>query len=225
MVYIIILLLLTFSDGIYAQYSFEVLLRTEYCNDFLANMDNHFHLVSSKGSDLNVDSIQIKQYVHNVETMSYDSIDLIVTKEYNLFKCRTHGVGTCEISVNINGGIERFKAKVKPLPAVCYFGGVNGSSNDKMKAVPFRVQKGVYTQVECCGFDVRCNIIRYDIIKIPNFGKRVISTNTGGPLELRNQTIVEDAKKGDLYLFRRIMYQCPGNEEVQRGNDIIIEID
>ncbi|MCU0348558.1 MAG: hypothetical protein MUC59_16595, partial [Saprospiraceae bacterium] len=109
-----------------------------------------------------------------------------------------------------------------PIPAVIYFGLSRGGS---LSAAKFKLQKGVYASVECCGFDAKCEVVDYSIIHITHDSRIERAFNKGGRLNEETNELIQVAEPGDIYWFRNIRYRCPGTREPQLAGDISIEIE
>ena len=113
--------------------------------------------------------------------------------------------------------------KVKPLEAVCRLSRYKANAESNIPKGEFKAQMGIAAYVECCGFDARCKMISFEVIRIPANEISSRAINNGGKFEETTLKLIHQAEAGDLYIFRNIYYQCPSTEK-QRSEDMILEI-
>lgn len=156
----------------------------------------------------------------------YDSekkpIEIIGEKGY--FFINPDSIGIVEINIKIADTVETKTLRVRPIQAVGKFGRHTANSDTKIDVGEFKSQIGLVATVEFCGFDAKCNVFGFQVIRISNLNQVERINNKGGRFEEHTREILMKAKSKDIYIFRKIKYKCPGSEGYQRLDDMIFEI-
>lgn len=92
-----------------------------------------------------------------------------------------------------------------------------------MPRAEFKLQDGLSSYADCCGFDARCNISEFEIIRIGSNGVTTKALNKGGQFEETTKSLIQQAAPGDMYIFRNIYHHCLYNERL-RFDDMIFDI-
>ena len=205
------------------QNSEKVIIHTENCNELIAGIDNYISIMAMQDTSLSEEQISAylitpNRYLHEIKP-----IKLQVEKKYGKYFIHPDSVGVVEFHIKLNNDIEIENIKVKPLEAVCRLSRYKANSESKIPKGEFKAQMGIVAYVECCGFDARCKMISFEVIRIPTNEISSRAINNGGEFEETTLKLIHQAETGDLYVFRNIYYQCPSTEK-QRSEDMIIEI-
>ena len=221
-IYLIILLnfFVIFCNG---QNSEKVIINTENCNELIAGIDNYISIIAIQDSSLFEEHTSAYLITPNRYLNETKPIKLQVEKKYGKYFIHPDSVGVAEFHIKLNNDIEIKSIKVNPLEAVCRLSRYKANSESKIPKGEFKAQMGIVAYVECCGFDARCKMISFEVIRIPTNEISARTLNNGGKFEKATLKLIHQAEAGDLYIFRNIYYQCP-NTEKQRSEDMIIEI-
>jgi hypothetical protein len=88
-----------------------------------------------------------------------------------------------------------------------------------------KTQFGLYPQVENYDFDIKCNILNYEILKVANNNVASKASNKGSSFNEDSKEIIKSAASGDLFIFYNINCKCPGGNFPFRLEDVIIKIE
>lgn len=78
--------------------------------------------------------------------------------------------------------------------------------------------------INCCGFDLRCEVVSYSIVRISKDNKVERAENTGARYGSSAQQIVQNAGSGDVYVFSHILAKCPGDTAPRVLKNVVIDI-
>ena len=222
-IYLTILLsiLVQFCNG---QNSDKVIIHTDNCNELIAGINNYISILALQDTFLSVDQISAYLITPNNYFYEKEPVKLEIEKEYGRFLVRPDSVGVVAFHIKLNNSIEIETISVKPLEAVCRISRYSANSESKITIAELKAQLGMIANVECCGFDAKCRMVEFEVIRIPTTKIPSRTLNTGGRFEEATLQLIHQAESGDLYLFRNIYYECP-NSEKQRSEDMILEIE
>ena len=206
------------------QNSEKVFIYTETCNELIAGIDNYISISAMQDSSLSKEQISAFLIPINQHIDEYNLVELNVEKEYGRYLITPDNIGIVKFHIRLNNAIEVYTVKVKPLNAVCRLGGYKANSESKIPKAIFKAQRGIVAHVECCGFDARCEVLSYDVVRIPVNEVSSKSYNLGGEFQEATSNLIKQAESGDLYIFRNIYYRCTTPEK-QRSEDMVIEIE
>ena len=136
---------------------------------------------------------------------------------------RPSRVGDAKIWVS-GGGLERtgFDFRVKRIPdPVLRLGSKKGGN---IKAAEFKAHQGIIPFIEHFDFDARCNIVDFEIVRVPKNDDVRVVKNNGGRYGAEAQSLVNAARIGDVYYFNRVKVRCPGDEHSRVLNGMIFNI-
>ena len=149
---------------------------------------------------------------------------ITLTKTSNgkyITKPRRTGVAKITIS---GGGLQPsiFNYRIKRIPdPIVKVGRKNGGL---INAGEFKVQRGIIPHLEGFDFDARCNIISYEIARVPKNGDAQIQKNNGGAYNNRVKRMVQQATRGDVYYYSSIKCKCPGDQVARNLNGLVFNI-
>ena len=206
------------------QNSEKVIIYTETCNELIAGIDNYISILAMQDSSLSKEQISAFSIPIDEHIGEDNPIELKVEKEYGRYLIRPDSIGIVKFHIRLNTAIVFYNLRVKPLDAVCRLGGYKANSESKIPKAIFKAQKGIVAHVECCGFDARCKMLSYEVIRIPVNEISSKSYNLGGEFQETTSNLIRQAESGDLYIFRNIYYRCTTPEK-QRSEDMIVEIE
>jgi hypothetical protein len=196
-----------------------VAVSTQGCNILYVGIDNRIDIVAQQRKSIQRSQISAFMDIYDHEEKSYQTI----RGKDGHFLLKPDSTGILTLIVNTASGNYEKKFHVRPIEAVVMFGGIKKSG--KMSLGRFKAQGGVIPVIECCGFDARCDMVEFEVLKINAKGIVFRGKNKGGAFDENIRPIINSAQVGDLYWFRTPLYRCPGSKELQEGQDIAIEIE
>lgn len=207
-----------FSNTLLAQQQVKSLIavRPGY---FIAKLDNSFEVVAQQEYPVTLDQLHAYIQVFNQERRP------IAIKQWkNSFVIRPDTVGIVEIDVALKDTVETKRIRVKPIKAVGRLGNYTANQNIKIGIGAFKAQEGIKAVIENYDIDAYCKVYGFEVIRVSKWDEVERSVNTGARFNGATRAIINHASTGDLFIFRRIMYRCPGSEEIQRLEDMTFEI-
>ena len=75
----------------------------------------------------------------------------------------------------------------------------------------FKAQGGVAAVITCCGFEAKCDVVSYQVLRLAADGSMSRAFNKGIRFEGEASALVMAARPGDTYLFFDIQARCPGD--------------
>lgn len=132
---------------------------------------------------------------------------------------------TEDCRVNVTGGglsdsrIFRVKRIPDPSPVLSEL-----TLPEQMDADKFKSQGGVILMLKDFDFDARCDMLSFEVLRIAPDGARESVTNEGGRFREAARALVDKAEPGDIFLFRNIRGQYPGDAEVRNLQGFSVEI-
>lgn len=197
----------------------EIAINTAGNPRILAGIENLIVIVAQQAKPVYRNQISLRFEHLNPDSSSR----AVLTGDKGHFKIWVDTTGILILSIKTDQGIVEKKLRCVPLDAVSYFGGLNKSG--KMSNGQFKAQSGIMAIVECCGFDARCEVIDYEILKFNARSMVFRGSNTGGAFDASIRPIINRAQPGDIYWFRNIRYRCPGSVQPSFAQDIAVEIE
>ncbi len=196
----------------------QVAISTRECNYLYQGVNNPVTIVARQNQ-----AVQANQITAEIDTYDSDEVFYAQIKgENGEFLINPKQDGRLTLKVKTQDGVWVKKFHVRPIEATPRIGGVN---NGKLGIGAFKAQAGVIPVLECCGFDARCDIVEYSIIKISKDGVVQRAKNMGGRFNDSIRPLIDSAQPGDIYWFRKILCRCPGNIAEHETSDIAIDIE
>jgi hypothetical protein len=197
------------------------MLRTEHNNKLILGADNYFSILGMQEHPISEDQVSAFLCTPYQFLNKKEPIPIQITRKYGQFKIHPDSLGWVEFRVEINGKIEKISADIEPLKAICKVGNkVNGT----LSIHQFTAQGGVIAYLDLDGYNARCVVTKFELLRVGVDGSVLRVENKGGHFEEQAQRIIKKAVVGDLYIFRNIQYYCP-QTEVQEAVAIFIEIE
>ena len=215
---ILTLLLGPFSNTLLAQKQAKSLIavRSGY---FIAKLDNSFEVVAQQEHPVTLDQLQAYIQVFNQERRP------VAIKQWkNSFVIRPDTVGIVEIDIALKDTVETKRIRIRPIKAVGRLGNYTANQNIKIGIGAFKAQEGIKAVIENYDIDAYCKVYGFEVLRVSKWDEVERSVNTGARFSGATRAIINHASAGDLFIFRRIMYRCPGSEEIQRLEDMTFEI-
>lgn len=132
---------------------------------------------------------------------------------------------TGRVSITVSGGgLEptNFEYRVKKIPDPAIRLGRKGQEG--MSPNEFKAQQGLVALLENFDFDARCNVVSYEITRVPQKGDAEIITNKGGRYSSTAKNLINKATFGDTFFFDQVKVKCPGDEVTRKINGLSIKI-
>jgi hypothetical protein len=186
----------------------------------IAKVDNPIRIVVQQS-----EPVSIKQLNATIQAYNSAKVPIEIALGSGYFIIRPDTIGIVELNITIGDTIETKTLRVRPMEAVGRLGRHGANTDKKIGIGEFKAQMGIIANVECCGFDAKCQVLGYQILRISNRNQSDRTVNKGGRFEENTRKLVMKAESGDIYIFRQIKYKCPGSENPQRLEDMIFEIE
>lgn len=114
-----------------------------------------------------------------------------------------------------------FRAKRLPDPIAR----LGNNSSGKMSSGEFRAQQGVIAIYKNLDFDVRCQVMGFEISCYrPEVGGWIKQNNTGGRYNKETSALVAQAATRQVYTFTKVEAKCPGDAVPRLINPMVFEI-
>ena len=217
----LILLILLIPIAIFAQKSKKVLI--EFTDGNLrVGIDNYMTIVAQQDKPVSID--QVKAYLYTMHHFYYENTEpypQVIEEKYGQFMINPDSLGAIEIHVELESGVEIIHVRAKPLTVICSVGSIE--HNESVTSSRMKSQEGIIASVSCCGLYAQCKVLDFEILRISKKNRVKRSYNKGSRFEETSLKLLQKAKVGDAYIFRKIRHRCPGNDEPP-FDDIMVEI-
>lgn len=220
-IWMIILFMSSLIDC-YSQRHTDIIIHTKHCNKLIAGLDNFISILprsNVKGKIGDVTAFLSTEYNYYYEK---EPIKLEVKKQENGFKIRPDSVGMVVFRIKLGDHIIEKQVRAKPITATPRLAKYKANSNIKISANELKFQEGIYVIAHCSHF--RCLITDFELVRVSFDTPSSKITNKGGRFEETTIDLLNQAKSGDLYIFRNINYSSPGTTRIQRTEDMVFEI-
>lgn len=203
-----------------AQNSTKVLFQPHSdCSGFINRIDNYIEIVAQQENPITIDDVSATFQSYNGYIGPF-----AIKGDSGNFYVHPDSIGLIVISIKTNSGIQTQQFYVKNIPAVGYLSGYRANSDKKIGVGEMKAQSGLSAVIVCCGFDAKCKMIGFEIIRITRDGFAQKALNKGERFEESAQKIIRQTESGDIYVFRKIKYSCPGMEAPSTLDDMTFEI-
>lgn len=98
------------------------------------------------------------------------------------------------------------------------------SSGGAMSSGEFKAQHGLFAILENFDFDAKCEIVGFQLVRVPRRQDPMIAANRGGPYGAEAKGIIDQAKAGDTYFFEDVKAKCPGDASGRTINQLVFKI-
>ena len=185
----------------------------------IANIDNPIRIVAQQNT-----AVSISQLTATLQGSDSGEEPIAIVERAGHFIINPKKTGRVKINIRVGDTVETKTLQVRPIEALGRLGRHKANSDEKISVGEFKVQSGIMANIECCGFDAKCQVLGFKAIRISNRNQAERATNTGGRFGETTKKMILKAEPGDTYIFRQIRYRCPGSERPQRLHDMIFEI-
>lgn len=80
-----------------------------------------------------------------------------------------------------------------------------------MSSGEFKAQGGITPALENFDFDAKCDIVGFQVVRVPKRADAIIAINRGGRYVAEASRVVTKATAGDRFFFENIKCKCPGD--------------
>lgn len=188
---------------------------------FLIGVDNPLDLVYAQ--DEKILKEDISATFENYQTKEKTKLEVFEDRGY--FYIRPHDLGRVTIKVKTKDGLKEKIVNTKLITAVGKLSRYRANHSAKLEKGEFRAQQGIFPAIEGYDIDARCTIIQYEMIRINAKNKVARTINQGGKFESKTRKLITRADSKDVFIFRNILYKCPGDHYERRLGDMIFEIE
>jgi len=115
---------------------------------------------------------------------------------------------------------KEFRTKRIPDPVAK----LSSSQGGSMSSGEFKAQRGLFAVLENFDFDAKCEIVGYQLVRVPRRQDPQPAANRGGSYGAEAKTIVDQAKAGDTYYFEDVKAKCPGDASGRTINQLVFKI-
>lgn len=128
----------------------------------------------------------------------------------------------CYVNVSAPGMSEKREFRVKRIPTPV--AKLSSSIGGVMGAGEFKAQRGLLADLENFDFDARCEILGFQVVRVPRRQDPQIESNKGGGYNAGARSIIDQAKAGDTYYFENVKAKCPGDQAGRDINQLVFKI-
>ena len=147
-----------------------------------------------------------------------------LTKQSNgKYNVKPQRAGEASIVVS-GGGLDptTFKYRVKRIPDPKVH--LSNRKKESMSISEFKAYKGLIPFLEGFDFEARCEVIGFEVSRVPKKGDAEFAKNKGGRYSASTQAIINNAKRGDIFYFDLVKGKCPGDTHGRPLNGFSIRI-
>lgn len=188
-----------------------------------AGVDNYFSVVAQQRGPVSLEQLDACFFPW-MYSEGHPPIPMKIEEKYGWFILHPDSIGQVILPVRLENQIDSVKLRVKPIPVEGYLSRYKGDRDEQIPAGEMRAQQGLFAYVNCCGFDARCKVEEFQVVRIPKNSPARRAFNKGARFEGQALELIHQAAPGDIYLFRKIFYRCPGHSFPQKLRDMIFEV-
>jgi len=126
------------------------------------------------------------------------------------------------VNVSAPGLSEKREFRVKRIPNPV--AKLSSSIGGVMSSGEFKAQRGLIADLENFDFDARCEILGYQLVRVPRRQDPQVEANKGGSYGAQAKGLVDQAKAGDTYYFENVKAKCPGDASGRDINQLVFKI-
>ena len=126
------------------------------------------------------------------------------------------------VNVSAPGLNEKREFRVKRIPDPV--AKLSSSMGGVMNSGEFKAQRGLFAVLENFDFDAKCEILGYQLVRVPRRQDPQVEANKGGSYGAQCKGLVDQAKAGDTYYFENVKAKCPGDASGRDINQLVFKI-
>lgn len=101
---------------------------------------------------------------------------------------------------------------------------LSNSRGGSMGSGEFKAQRGLIAVLENFDFDAKCDILGFQLVRVPRRQDAQIAVNRGGPYGGEARGLIDQAKAGDTFYFEDVKAKCPGDASGREINQLVFKI-
>ncbi|HMQ47236.1 MAG TPA: GldM family protein [Saprospiraceae bacterium] len=183
------------------------------------HLDNAFWVVAQQETP-----VSITQLSATIQIYGGEASPLEIKGSNTLFFIHPDTVGMVEISIDLGDTIEVKRLRVKTMEAKGYLSKHTANQPEPIKSGEFNAQSGIAAILVDYNICASCIVVGYEVIRISSRNEVERTLNIGARFSDESEEIILKATSGDLFIFRKIKYRCPGDRSPQSLDDMIFEI-
>ncbi|HSF89920.1 MAG TPA: GldM family protein, partial [Saprospiraceae bacterium] len=126
------------------------------------------------------------------------------------------------VTVSAPGLSEKREFRVKRIPNPV--AKLSSSMGGVMSSGEFKAQRGLFAVLENFDFDAKCEIMGYQLVRVPRRQDPQMEANKGGGYNAGPKGLVDQAKAGDTFYFENVKAKCPGDASGRDINQLVFKI-
>lgn len=126
------------------------------------------------------------------------------------------------VNVSAPGLSDKKEYRVKRIPDPV--AKLSSSMGGVMNSGEFKAQRGLFAVLENFDFDAKCEIVGYQLVRVPRRQDPQMEPNKGGSYNAGAKGLVDQAKAGDTYYFENVKAKCPGDASGRDINQLVFKI-
>ncbi len=201
---------LLFLNSIDHQTGPVVAIQVDQCNQLYAGVVNPITVLVQQEKAVSLDQIT--------------ATGCTITGKDGHFFVNPKSPGEIKLTIKTAKGDANFKYRVVPVGPVLALLGAQYRDGSQMGNGEFKAQGGMAAMIDCCGFDARCDVVSFTMMRISKDNKVERVENTGARYGSSAQKIVQNAGSGDTYVFSHILAKCPGDTAPRVLKNVVIDI-
>lgn len=126
------------------------------------------------------------------------------------------------VNVSAPGLTEKREFRVKRIPDPV--AKLSSALGGVMASGEFKAQRGLVAVLEGFDFDARCEILGFQVVRVPRRQDPQVEANKGGSYGAQAKGLIDQAKAGDTYYFENVKAKCPGDASGRDINQLVFKI-
>lgn len=187
---------------------------------FIIGLDNPIDIAYPQTKPIELEDISAE--FQHYKTKAKRKLEIL--ERDGQFSIRPDSIGLITISVKTIDGVKSKTLQTKSMVAKGRLSRFGANHEGNVTLGEFKAQFGLMANIEGYDINARCRVLHYEMIRIDNNGSAIRHINLGGKFDETARQIITKAESGDLYIFRKIYYKCPGDDCGKRLNDMTFEI-
>lgn len=187
-------------------------------------MDNPVGIIAQQEEPVSIEQVKVFFYSYKAYVEKSSPEELAIYKRYEYFYVHPKETGLLEFRVEVDHEVDTIRRRVEPIQAVGRLSRHGANSDEKISAGEMKAQQGLWASLEDYTICANCIVVDYEVIRISANNMTEKAFNKGARFEGSAKLLIEKAQSGDIYIFRKIRYLCPGDKESKRLDDMIFDI-
>ncbi len=217
-------LLLSYASSSLAQTLLSLEVGLSYPKQhLLAGIYNTIDLRTSQGEVVELEQLIVTlEYADSNGNFLQEAVN--VTGRAGHFDLHPSKVGWVVLKVVLGEDTITTKSiPVRAMRATAHLGRYSSNSS-QMGAQELKAQRGVAAVLLNYDINARCKTLGFEVIRTSSTVPMQRIRNEGATFEPSARALLEQARAGDLYIFRNITCRCPNDQSPQHLEAILIEV-